>query len=52
MLKCVFIFQDPRGACFFVGRAYPDQIVYLASACYYDASEKSENIMEDGGLYV
>jgi hypothetical protein len=39
MLKCVFIFQDPRGACFlFVGRdTWPN--VYLASAWYYDASE-------------
>ena len=41
MLKCAFIFQDPRGACFlFVGRdTWPN--VYLASALYYDASEKS-----------
>ena len=27
---------------FFVGRAFPDQIVYLASACNYDASEKKK----------
>ena len=31
----------------FVGRAFPDQIIYLASACNYDASEK-----EYGGLMV
>ena len=26
--------------CFCFGRAFPDQIIYLASALYYDASEK------------
>jgi hypothetical protein len=41
MLKCAFIFRT-RGVrvCFCFGRAFPDQIIYLASALYYDASEK------------
>jgi len=37
-----------RVFCFLAG-LFPDQIVYLASACNYDASEKE---MECGGLMV
>ena len=44
----LLFFRTRGGRVFFVGRAFPDQIIYLASALYYDASEK----MECGGLMV
>ncbi len=49
--KMCFLFFRTRGVrvfCFLAG-LFPDQIVYLASACNYDASEKE---MECGGLMV